>query len=114
MNKKYIGKEKDFRESDNELLETYIVKEGDTLYKISRDNEINIEMLSQINGLDSYDYLYPNQKLLLPKEGTKLYITKENDTLNEVANNNDVEISKITEFNKNIYLLPNQLIIYRE
>lgn len=114
MNKKYIGKEKDTRENDSELLETYVVKEGDTLYKISRDKNISIEMLSEINGLKSYDYLYPNQKILVPIEGTKLYITKEDDTLNGVANNNDIEISKIIEFNKSIYLLPNQLIIYKE
>lgn len=109
MNKKYIGKE---RESD--LFNTYTVKEGDTLYKISKDNDIDIEMLSQINGLDSYDYLYQNQQIIIPKKDVKLYITKELDTLNEIVNSNNIDISRILEFNKNIYLLPNQLIIYRE
>ena len=109
-NKRYIGKEKE----NNEFFENYIVKEGDTLYQLSKDNNIDIDMLSKINGLASYDYLYPNQMLLIPKANIKLYITKEGDTLKTASTNINISLEHIISNNKNIYLLPNQLLIYKE
>ena len=105
--KRYIGKEKE----NNDFFENYIVKEGDTLYQLSKDNNVDIDMLSKINGLASYDYLYPNQTLLIPKEDIKLYITKEGDTLKTVSTDKDVPLDTIISNNKNIYLLPNQLFV---
>ena len=68
----------------NENFTYYRIKKGDSLYKISNDNNIEVDMLAEINGLDVYDYLYPNQIIMIPKSGVKLYITKDGDTLNMV------------------------------
>lgn len=114
-NKRYIGKEKGSRAyEDVEFFENYIIKEGDTLYKLSKDNNIDIDLLSEINGLASYDYLYPNQTLIIPKKDVKLYITKENDTLNTISSDKNISINNLIDSNKNIYLLPNQLLVYKE
>tara|TARA_B100000700_G_scaffold253959_1_gene286008 strand:+ start:1141 stop:1998 length:858 start_codon:yes stop_codon:yes gene_type:complete len=49
----------------------YKVIEGDTLYKISRDYNVNIEDIITINNLQNAFYLQPNQIILLPKEAIK-------------------------------------------
>ena len=98
----------------NENFIYYRIKEGDSLYKISSENNIDVDILAEINGLDLYDYLYPNQIIMIPKEGVKLYITKEGDTLRSISNATKTSLNTLVNANNNIYLLPEQLIIYRE
>ncbi|WP_269604551.1 lytic transglycosylase [Prochlorococcus marinus] len=50
----------------NEHL-TYKVLEGDTLYKIARDYNVNIKDIIYINNLTNDSYLKLNQIILLPK-----------------------------------------------
>ena len=45
---------------------TYKVKEGDNLYKIARDYNINVKDIISINNLDNASFLKPNQIILLP------------------------------------------------
>ena len=52
-------------EDSNEPL-TYKVIEGDTLYKISRDYNVNIKDIISINNLNNGSSLHPNQIILLP------------------------------------------------
>lgn len=98
----------------NENFNYYRIKKGDSLYKIANENNIEVDMLAEINGLDVYDYLYPNQIIMVPKRGVKLYITKEGDTLNNVLSMTKSSLNSLVNDNKNMYLLPEQLIIYRE
>ena len=90
----------------------YTISKGDTLYQIAKKYNINPSLLAQINGLNENDYIYPNQTILVPKEGSKLYITAEADTLNEVVKGLNADINKLLEQNNNIYLQKEQLIIY--
>ncbi len=90
----------------------YTISKGDTLYQIAKNYNINPSLLAQINGLNENDYIYPNQTILVPKEGSKLYITAEGDTLNEVVKGLNADINKLLEQNNNIYLQKEQLIIY--
>ena len=90
----------------------YTISKGDTLYQIAKKYNINPSLLAQINGLNENDYIYPNQTILVPKEGSKLYITEEGDTLNEVVKGLNADINKLLEQNNNIYLQKEQLIIY--
>ena len=90
----------------------YTISKGDTLYQIAKKYNINPSLLAQINGLNENDYIYPNQTILVPKEGYKLYITAEGDTLNEVVKGLNADINKLLEQNNNIYLQKEQLIIY--
>ena len=51
--------------NDNLSL-TYKVKEGDTLYKIARDYNLNIKDIISINNLGTSSFLKTNQIILLP------------------------------------------------
>ena len=46
----------------------YIVKEGDTLYKIARDYKVNVKDIISINNLDKTTFLKPNHIILIPNE----------------------------------------------
>jgi len=91
----------------------YTVTKGDTLYKIASDNNIDADLLAQLNGINKSDYIYPNQILLIPKAGSILYFTAVGDTLGEIAKGLNVSIDKLVSQNDNIYLQPEQLIVYK-
>lgn len=91
----------------------YKVTKGDTLYKIASDNKIDADLLAQLNGINKSDYIYPNQTLLIPKSGSILYFTAIGDTLSEIAKGFNVPVDKLISQNDNIYLQPEQLIVYK-
>ena len=92
----------------------YTVKKGDNIYEIARNNNIDYKMLLTLNGLDEGDYIYPNQTIILPKVGVQLYITKEDDTLDFVLNKLNLGIEELQRENENIYLRPDQILVYHE
>lgn len=92
----------------------YEIKKGDTLYKISKEFDINTKLLAELNGLDMDDYIYPNQTLLIPKKDVSYYITKEGDTIYTVSNIFGVDEMDLVKQNKTIYLLPGQMIYYKK
>ena len=69
----------------NDYFTTYTVNTGDNLYAIARRYNINPTLLAALNGLNMDDYIYPNQKIMIPKSGYSFYITKDGDTLTIVA-----------------------------
>ena len=91
----------------------YTIKKGDNLYKIAQKYDVDYNILALINGLEKEDYIYPNQVIAVPKNGVKYYIVKEQDTLTDIANNLNTNIESILNQNKELYLLPEQLIIYK-
>jgi len=97
--------------SDN--FDYYTVNKGDSLYKIANANNIDANLLAQLNGINKTDYIYPNQTLLVPKAGTILYITGIGDTLGEIAKGLNIGIDKLISQNSNIYLQPEQLLVYK-
>lgn len=99
---------------DTEYYTYYTVETGDTLYSISRKFNVNSKLVSELNGLKEDEYIYPNQTLIIPKKGVQYYITKEDDTLKVVSGIFKTSEQNIIELNKSIYLLPGQLIFYRE
>ena len=52
--------------------------------------------------------------LIIPKKGIQYYITKEDDTLNVVSKVFGVSENDLVKQNKTIYLLPGQMIFYKE
>ena len=96
----------------NKTFSYYTVKKGDNVYQIAKKYNIDYELLLKINGLDKGDYIYPNQTLLLPRSVLTVYLTKEGDTINEILENLNTNISKLLDQNKNIYLQPEQIIIF--
>ncbi|MBQ6285317.1 MAG: LysM peptidoglycan-binding domain-containing protein [Bacilli bacterium] len=92
----------------------YEIKKGDSLYKISKEFDVNTKLLSELNGLNMDDYIYPGQMLLVPKKDVSYYITKDGDTLELVSNIFGVSVDKLVESNKTVYLLPEQMIYYKK
>lgn len=89
----------------------YTVNQGDSLYQIARKYNINPSLLALLNGLNMEDYIYPNQRLIIPKSGYSFYITKDGDTLEIVRDKFNKNMNDILKYNEMIYLLPGQLMI---
>lgn len=89
----------------------YTVNQGDNLYQIGRKYNINPSLLAVLNGLNMEDYIYPNQRLIIPKSGYSFYITKDGDTLEIVRDKFNKNLGEILKYNETIYLLPGQLMI---
>ncbi len=94
-----------------QFFEYYTIKQGDTLYGIARKYNINPELLAILNGLNSQDYIYPDQEILIPKSNYSYYITKDGDTIDIVANKFNVNHNELLNTNETIYLLPGQLLV---
>ena len=92
----------------------YVVEKGDSLYAIARKYNINPELLASMNGLNDDDYIYPNQQILIPKNGYSYYITAEGDTLDEVMKVFNSNKDKFLDENKTIYLMAGQLLVNKK
>ena len=94
-------------------LEYYVVKEGDDLYSIATKYQIPVEFLARLNGLKVGEYIYPKQELLVPKKDYKIYLTSKGDSINSVSNKLGISVNDVINNNKEIYLIEDQLIIYK-
>lgn len=91
----------------NQNPEIYIVKRGDTLYSIARDNNITVSELKQLNNL-SNNTIYIGQQLLLkkrieeelPNKNDKLYIVKKGDTLYSISRKLNISVDTLKSLNK--------------
>ncbi|MGI6723503.1 MAG: LysM peptidoglycan-binding domain-containing protein [Arcobacteraceae bacterium] len=91
------------------ILQKHIVKQGDSLNKISSLYGISSSYIQEFNDLKS-DKIKPNQELLIPfKEGTKIvvkktkqkeYIVQKGDTLSTIALKQKVSLKKLMGDNK--------------
>ncbi len=92
----------------------YVVEKGDSLYGIARKYNINPELLASLNGLNMDDYIYPNQQILIPKNGYSYYITAEGDTIDEVIKVFNTDMNKFLKENPTIYLMEGQLLVNKK
>ena len=91
----------------------YIVKKGDTLYKIANNYNISVNELKKINNLTS-DTLSIGQELLVPiKEESDytIYIVKKGDSLYSIAQKYNTTVDSIKKLNN---LVSNLLSINQE
>lgn len=95
-------------------LKSYTVKKGDTLYNIALTTGVNIDTLQKINGLDSDDYIYAGESILIPNSNMDAYIVEDNETITEVAKKLNVSTSQLVDINRNIFLLPGQLLFFKK
>ncbi len=104
-----------FREVNNDTyFDYYTIEKGDNLYKISKEYNINPNLLASLNGLNMNDYIYPGQVLLVPNQNYSYYITKNGDTIESVAKTFEVDRQKLLSDNKTIYLLEGQMLVKRK
>lgn len=86
----------------------YSVKKGDNLNSIAREYNVDAKSIALLNGLKEGEYIYPNQKLLIPK--MNVYITKENETLSHL-----LDVMSLDEvLNNKIYLQSDQILFYKK
>lgn len=97
--------------SSDELFYNYVVKKGDNLYKIASNYNITVNDLALLNGLDVDEYIYPGQMLIVPKEDIHIFITKNNTTIRDIVDNYNEDMPL---FNNELFLLPNQIVVYRK
>ena len=109
----FVGSTLMLPKTNNPYFNYYKVSTGDNLTKISKETNIDINLLALLNGLNKDDYIYPNQILLIPKSGISLYITAKGDTLDEVAKGFKVTPEELISQNNKIYLQKEQLIFYK-
>lgn len=98
----------------NTYFTYYTIEKGDNLYEISKKYNINPKLLAAVNGLNSNEYIYPGQELIIPKSGYSYYITGEGDTLEGVAQAFKTTSSNLLRLNQTIYLLPEQILVYKD
>lgn len=95
----------------------YIVKKGDTLYKIAKKNNVLTEDLVSINNLSS-NLIYPNQVIVIPKivPGGSVYfeeyIVQSDDTMEKIAEKLAVRLDMLIKYNDvtKLLLAENQVI----
>ena len=90
----------------------YTVKKGDNLCAISRSVGIDMNTLETINGLENGAYIYPNQQLLIPREGFSVYITEE-ESLEQISRKSGVPINELLQLNKQLLVVPEQIVVYK-
>lgn len=98
----------------NQYFDMYNIQKGDTLYEIARRYNTDYNLLALLNGLNVYDYIYPDMMIMVPKRDIKYYITKENDTINSVNKLLGSNMNRLLDENNNIYLKEGQLIVYKD
>ncbi|MBQ7753092.1 MAG: M23 family metallopeptidase [Treponema sp.] len=98
---------------------TYVVQKGDTLYSISRKNQITVAELRAANNLSDNDVLKAGQKIVIPeadigtaaalsstkqtapKAGgtTSTYVVQKGDTLYGIARKNGMKVPELLAIN---------------
>ena len=92
----------------------YTIKKGMTLDNFAKENNVNSDLLSNLNGLNKYDYFYPNQVIVMPKSDVSFYITSSNDTLEDIVKKMKVPVMDLINQNKKLYLEEGQVVVYKE
>ena len=80
-----------------EEVEYYIVKSGDTLWSIAKNNDLTVDELKKLNNLTT-NTLSIGQKLILKKEQTpteEIYIVKKGDTLYKIATSHNITVDEL-------------------
>lgn len=101
-------------QNENPYFREYVVKKGDSIYEIARANNISPSQLLRLNGLNDTDIIYPDQKIMLPRNGVSFYITEADDTLNDVTKGLNVSANELARQNGTIYLMNDQLLVYKK
>lgn len=88
------------KKSGVETEKTYIVKSGDSLWKIANANNITIDKLKEANNLKS-DTLSIGQVLIIPETSTGEinYVVQKGDNLYNIANKYGVVVDDIKKLN---------------
>lgn len=103
----------DFERDNNQ----YVVKNGDSLYKIAKEYNVSVDELLKANGLTNA-LIYPNQVLIIPLNTNGNiyfveYVVKENDTLESIADKYNITLDELKNYNNldKLYLMNEQVLV---
>lgn len=96
----------------NRLFDTYIIRQGDSIYSIARNNNVDPDTLLLLNGLKKDEFIYPNQEIMIPRKDVEVYVTREGDTIDTLLENFGIDANTLDEENDKIFILEDQLIIH--
>ncbi|MBU1890925.1 peptidoglycan DD-metalloendopeptidase family protein [Patescibacteria group bacterium] len=83
-----------------DVVEYYIVEQGDTISTIAEDYNVSTNTILWENKLGEKDYIKPGDKLtILPMSGVSHQV-KNKDTISSIASKYKIEADKIIEYNK--------------
>ena len=98
----------------NSMFDIYTIKKGDTIYEVARKYNLNPAQLAKLNGLKEGEYIYPGDEIYVPKNNIGFYVTNDGDTLNYVTNALQISANSLANQKPTIYLLEDQLIVYKK
>ncbi len=89
---------------ENEFYIDYRVKSGDTLSEISKNYNVSIEKLAEVNGIKNVDLIYSGQLLLIPSNKVQdfsvfYYKVLMGDTLSGIANKFNTTVEELVKLN---------------
>lgn len=100
--------------SDSQII--YIVRNGDSLWSISKKYNISVNDLKQANNLKN-NMLSIGQQLIIPETSNyETYIVKSGDSLWKIAQNYDINVNdliKANNLNSNVLSIGQTIIIPR-
>lgn len=101
---------------ERETNYNYVVKQGDSLYKIAKEYGVTVNDLLEANGLKNA-LIYPNQVLIIPLNNNGEiyfveYVVMENDSLESIASKYNVSLKDLNNYNnlEKLYLSSDQVL----
>lgn len=81
----------------------YVVKKGDTLYRIARQFSVNLSALKSANPqIRNFDYLVPGQVIQIPVRPSRLYVIQPGDTFYRIARRFNIAVEDLAAANPNV------------
>ena|GEM_PF-75691 len=80
-------------------IETYVVKEGDTISTIAQDFGVNVGTILWNNQLSAKQYIRPGDSLVIPPVSGLIVTVKKGDTIAAMANRYNAQATEIASAN---------------
>ena len=82
----------------------HTIKAGETLYRLSREYDVSVDELKQINGIDDVSDIRVGTRLLIKKDhrdivASETYTVEKGDTLYRIARNNGMNLNELMSLN---------------
>jgi len=82
----------------------YVVKKGDTLYRIAYRNSTTVTKIKNWNSIKNVNLIYVGQRFIVGQTSTtqSFHKVEEGDTVSIIADARDVSVAKILSLNSSL------------